>query len=203
MTIDINSKKYTRVYDFKELKGSQVIDRRIIAQDGKEQPLALMFAGHSNILYVDNPDLIRQSDGATLEMVYFNSDQITAANMKSKICDVMTVKFVVTQLPQKLKNVNNLPNYACSEFGFKSECESSSYGWVCEWVDADRQRGINYSSCSTNRITCPDFTCDKLEQMDVMGICPQDCYVDDSKINKIDSQLIFHLHILNLMQSSI
>ena len=34
---------------------------------------------------------------------------------------------------------------------------------------------MSYSTCSNDRLTCPDGICDSLELMSVFTICPQDC----------------------------
>ena len=35
--------------------------------------------------------------------------------------------------------------------------------------------GQTYSTCTIDPKTCPDEHCDKLEQLDPYGLCPQDC----------------------------
>ena len=45
-----------------------------------------------------------------------------------------------------------------------------------------RFKNLTYSTCSTDRRTCPDRICDSLEALDKFSICPQDC-IPRNKIN--------------------
>lgn len=85
-------------------------------------------------------------------------------------------------------NVNSCDKYYstggvnwCSYYGSREKCISScgkgSLTGKCSWRDEPRitlNPSNKYSACSPDFKTCPDGTCDELEEMDA-SICPFDC----------------------------
>ena len=164
------AKRFHRVYNFHDLATSKVLHRSIQSY-GDKGPTAFSFAGRSNILFVEEPDRLIYSHHTVVEVAYLKK---TSPNHNE--CESFHLKI---EVEEEKELETDVPDYPCSEFGLKSECLSKQHKWNCEWIEADKGKGHNFSTCSLDKKTCPDQTCDELENLSVFAICPQDCYQED------------------------
>ncbi|KAG4073758.1 hypothetical protein HA402_000982 [Bradysia odoriphaga] len=106
--------------------------------------------------------------------------------IQSTIPSRMRIEIVVADL-RKDANVCRPTEISCSENDNKKACLDScsvgTQGEGCQWRSSNATVVLTtkYTTCSPNITTCPDATCDPLEQLgEQLGhlICPQDCSRD-------------------------
>uniref|UniRef100_A0ABM0MNW1 Proto-oncogene tyrosine-protein kinase receptor Ret-like n=1 Tax=Saccoglossus kowalevskii TaxID=10224 RepID=A0ABM0MNW1_SACKO len=120
----------------------------------------------SGIIYVINSTRLRHSKNRTIVF------EVQASNGLDVITTNVTIDVLSTQPKQ------------CSMFRTKKDCESAcgigSPNGRCTWLHRDRPQAMDYSTCTPNILTCPDYSCDVLESAHPK-ICLQDC-VDHSNV---------------------
>ncbi|XP_037052203.1 proto-oncogene tyrosine-protein kinase receptor Ret [Bradysia coprophila] len=132
------------------------------------------------IIYVSNVSAIQSSP---------NKRHLVTVSWKKgpkAIPSRLRIEILVADL-RKGANVCKTTEISCSENDNKDACLDScsvgTQGEGCQWrlSNATLILSTKYTTCSPNITTCPDATCDPLEQLgEQLGhlICPQDCSRD-------------------------
>ncbi|XP_047498673.1 proto-oncogene tyrosine-protein kinase receptor Ret-like [Penaeus chinensis] len=117
------------------------------------------------ILYVENPEELRPG-----EVVVVRETDIT----------VVTLVLEISGAPACRETTPEKEVVSCAVHVYNTSCEQScglgAHG-TCSWRSYEPNGNFvstHFATCSPNLDTCPDGTCDELEQIH-HRICPQDC----------------------------